>query len=175
VPTLVLHRRNDSQLHAEFGRYLAEEISGASYVELEGDDHLYFLGDSDAIADELEEFLTGSRGAPAPNRKLATVLIVDIVESRYIASQLGDRRWTRLLGSAYTTARRQIERFRGDEVKTTGWSPSSTDRPERRWRRSRSGRPSRASASPSAPAFPRAVAVRSRTSMGSGPSSRSST
>jgi class 3 adenylate cyclase len=120
VQTLVVRRRDDSQVPARFGRYLAEHISGASYVDLEGDEHLYFLGDSDALADELEEFLTGSRSALIPNRRLATVLFVDIVGSTQTAAQLGDRRWTQLLRSAYTTARRQIDRFRGDEVKTTG-------------------------------------------------------
>lgn len=120
VPTLVLHRHGDWQLPARFGRYVADNIPAAKYVELDGDEHLYFLGDSDALADELEEFLTGSRTGPTHDRKLATIMFVDIVRSTEAASELGDRRWTELLGSAYATARRQIERFRGQEVKTTG-------------------------------------------------------
>jgi class 3 adenylate cyclase len=108
------------QLPARFGQYVADNIPTATYVGLDGDEHLYFLGDSGALADELEEFLTGSRTGAADDRKLATIVLVDIVRSTEAASELGDRRWTDLLGSAYTTARRQIERFRGQEVKTTG-------------------------------------------------------
>src|SRR5262249_38289981 len=72
VPTLVLHRRERFVLHAN-GRYLAEHIPGARFVELPGDDHLYFVGENDALAEEIEEFLTGARPLPEPDRVLATV------------------------------------------------------------------------------------------------------
>ncbi len=120
VPTLVLHRGADHQVPVRMGRYLAGQIPGARYVELEGQDHLFFLGDADAVLEEIEEFLTGVRRGPEPDRLLATVLFVDIVRSTELAASLGDRRWTRLLESIYDAARRQLERFRGREIKTTG-------------------------------------------------------
>ena len=74
VPTLVLHRTDDRCLPVEEGRYVAERIPGAKFVELPGDDHLPFVGDQDAMLDEIEEFLTGSRHGIEPDRVLATVL-----------------------------------------------------------------------------------------------------
>ncbi len=120
VPTLILHRTGDRAVSVEEGRYLAERIPGAKYVELPGTDHFWFVGDSDAILDEVQEFLTGVRPAPEPDRMLATVLFTDIVGSTQRAAELGDRRWRDLLDSYYALSRRELGRFRGREVKTTG-------------------------------------------------------
>lgn len=119
VPTLVLHRTGDTDSRAEEGRYIAEHIPGARFVELEGDDHLPWL-DSDQILDEVEEFLTGVRRGPAIGRVLATVLFTDVVDSTGRAAALGDRRWAELLGRHTALVRGEIERFGGVEVDTAG-------------------------------------------------------
>jgi pimeloyl-ACP methyl ester carboxylesterase len=120
VPALILHRTGDRLVAVERGRNMAEQIPEAKYVELPGVDHLPFIGDADAILDEVQEFLTGVRPAPYPDRVLATVLFTDIVSSTQRAAELGDRRWHDLLDSYYALARRELGRFRGREVKTTG-------------------------------------------------------
>jgi class 3 adenylate cyclase len=120
VPTLVLHRRDDRMVRIEMGRYLADRIPGAKFVELDGADHLFFTGDTDTLLDEIEEFLTGARPVPAVERVLATVLFTDIVDSTRRAVELGDERWKQLLGRHDTHVRRQLERFHGREVNTTG-------------------------------------------------------
>ena len=120
VPTLVLHRTGDRAMPVEGGRYLAERIDGAKYVELPGDDHLPWVGDQDAMLDEIEEFVTGVRHGPEPDRVLATVLFTDLVGSTELAAELGDRRWRELLDAHRAVVRRELERFRGNEVDTTG-------------------------------------------------------
>jgi pimeloyl-ACP methyl ester carboxylesterase len=120
APTLVLHRRDDRMVNVELGRYLAEHIPGAKFVELEGTDHLFFTGDADAILDEIEEFLTGTRAVPDTQRVLATVLFTDLVSSTERAVELGDARWRDVLESHQTRVRRQLDRFQGREIKTTG-------------------------------------------------------
>jgi pimeloyl-ACP methyl ester carboxylesterase len=95
VPTLVLHRADE--VLAEPSRYVGERIPGARVVELPGADHMPWLGDQDAVLDEIEEFLTGVRPHPALDRVLATVLFTDIVGSTELAADLGDRRWRDLL------------------------------------------------------------------------------
>ena len=120
VPTLVLHRRDDRMVSIEMGRYLADRIPGAKFVELEGADHLFFTGDADTLLDEIEEFLTGVRPLPAVERVLATVLFTDIVDSTKRAVELGDEQWKELLGRHDAHVRRQLDRFRGREVNTTG-------------------------------------------------------
>jgi class 3 adenylate cyclase len=120
APTLILHRTGDRSLPIEGARYLAEQIAGAIFVELDGDDHLPFVGDQDAILDEVEEFLTGVRHGPEPDRVLATILFTDIVGSTERAAELGDRRWRELLEAHHTAVRRELERFRGREVDTAG-------------------------------------------------------
>jgi class 3 adenylate cyclase len=120
VPTLVLHRAGDRRVKVAAGRYLAEHITGARYVELEGNDHLFCAGDSGAILDEIEEFLTGSRSLAEPDRVLATVLFTDIVGSTARAAAAGDREWRRILESHHTRVRRELVRFRGREIKTLG-------------------------------------------------------
>jgi pimeloyl-ACP methyl ester carboxylesterase len=120
APTLVLHRGRDRMVNIELARYLADNIPGAKLVELDGDDHLYFTGDADALVDEVVEFLTGSRPAPPIHRVLATVLFTDVVGSTERAVELGDDRWRQLLDAHHAQVRRQIERFQGREVNTMG-------------------------------------------------------
>jgi class 3 adenylate cyclase len=120
VPTLVLHRSGDHDVNVAEGRYLASKVPGAKFVELPGDDHWISAGDTDAIADEIEEFLTGTRPVPELDRVLATVLFTDIVGSTERAVELGDRRWRDLLSTHDAAVRRELERFRGREVDTAG-------------------------------------------------------
>jgi class 3 adenylate cyclase len=120
VPTLVLHRAGDTFAPVAHGRYLAEHIPGATYVELPGADHPHFIGDADAIIGEVQEFLTGSREEAQPNRALLTVLFTDIVGSTAQAVAQGDRKWSDLLQSHDALVRRELGRFRGREVKTVG-------------------------------------------------------
>jgi class 3 adenylate cyclase len=120
VPALVLHRRDDRLVPARQGEYLAERISGARYVELTGADHLPTVGDQEALLDEVEEFLVGSRGAHGAERALATILFTDIVGSTETAARLGDRRWRDLLEHHDATVRRELAVHRGREVKTMG-------------------------------------------------------
>jgi class 3 adenylate cyclase len=120
VPTLILHRAGDPAAPVAHGRYLAEHIPGATYVELPGVDHPHFIGDADALLDEVQEFLTGSRGEAQPNRALLTVLFTDIVGSTAQAVARGDRTWRDLLESHDAMVRRELDRFRGKEIKTVG-------------------------------------------------------
>jgi pimeloyl-ACP methyl ester carboxylesterase len=120
VPTLILHRKDERTLSVEHARYMARQIPGAKYVELPGEDHLPWVGDQDAVLDEVEEFLTGVRHGPEPDRVLATVMFVDIVGSTEHATRLGDRRWADLLDGYYGVVRRALGRFRGQEVDTAG-------------------------------------------------------
>ena len=122
APTLVLHRSGDPPIPVEQGRYLAEHIPGARFVELAGDFHLSATGQDEDALDEIEEFLTGVRPekVPAPDRVLKTVLFTDIVDSTARAASEGDRRWHELLDAHDVAIRKQLGRFRGDEVKTTG-------------------------------------------------------
>jgi pimeloyl-ACP methyl ester carboxylesterase len=120
VPTLVLHRRGDRVVNRRAGEELAAQIRGARYVELPGIDHAPWAGDSEAVLGEVEEFLTGTRSAPEPDRVLATVLFTDIVRSTERAAELGDARWRELLGAYEAAVRRELPRFRGREVKMLG-------------------------------------------------------
>ena len=101
-------------------RYLAERIPHARLVELDGDDHAWFAGDSDRVLDEIESFLTGQRAARPTNRVLSTVLFTDIVNSTRRASEIGDRDWHALLDAHDAVVRSQLVRFRGREVSTSG-------------------------------------------------------
>jgi class 3 adenylate cyclase len=119
VPTLVLHRRGDHDSRLEEGRYIAERIPGARFVELAGDDHIPWI-DADQIVDEVEEFLTGVRRGAESDRVLATVLLTDIVGSSERAAELGDRRWRDLLEAHHALVRGELARWRGREVDTAG-------------------------------------------------------
>jgi class 3 adenylate cyclase/pimeloyl-ACP methyl ester carboxylesterase len=120
VPTLVLHRRGDQDVRVGNGRYLAEHIPGAKWVEFPGNDHIWWVGDTDPILDEVEEFVTGARSHRATERVLTTVLFTDIVGSTKRARTLGDRRWAHLLARHNRVIRRELARFGGREVKSTG-------------------------------------------------------
>jgi class 3 adenylate cyclase len=120
VPTLVAHRTGDTAIPIRSGRYVAEHIPGARMVELDGSDHLLAVGDADALLDEVEEFLTGTRGRGSPDRVLATVLFTDIVDSTDQAARAGDREWGALVERHNALVRRQIERFSGSPIKTMG-------------------------------------------------------
>lgn len=120
VPTLVLHRSGDTRVNVEGGRYLATNIPGASYAEFPGADHLLWASDASPVADEIEEFLTGTHAESEPDRVLATVLFTDIVDSTSKAAKLGDRGWRMLLDQHDRIVRSEIGRFRGQEIKTLG-------------------------------------------------------
>jgi len=119
VPTLVLHRSGDRDSRLEEGRYIADRIPGARFVELAGDDHIPWV-DADQIVDEVEEFLTGVRRGAESDRVLATVLLTDIVGSSERAAELGDRRWRDLLEAHHALVRGELARWRGREVDTAG-------------------------------------------------------
>jgi pimeloyl-ACP methyl ester carboxylesterase len=120
VPTLVMHRRGDRDVVVGNGRFLAEHIPGAKWVELLGDDHIPWVGDADAILEEVQEFVTGTRSPRIPDRVLTTVMFTDIVGSTRRARALGDRKWTHLLAGHNQMIRRELTRFGGREVKATG-------------------------------------------------------
>jgi class 3 adenylate cyclase len=123
LPTLVLHRVGDKTIPVTAGRYIAEHIPGAKYVELPGDDHLLQAFDQDVLdrlIDEIEEFITGAHHRPEPDRVLATVMFTDIVGSTERAAQLGDQRWRELLKNYYEVMRKELAVFRGREVNTAG-------------------------------------------------------
>jgi class 3 adenylate cyclase len=123
APTLILHRIGDRTVPVAAGRYLAQHIQGAKYVELPGEDHLLQAFEQevlDVLIDEIEDFMTGERHRPEPDRMLVTVMFTDIVSSTERAVELGDRRWRELLEQYLSTARRELERFRGREIDAAG-------------------------------------------------------
>jgi len=135
APTLVLYRRDarfghgaaawrqageDPSTPREEAEYLSEHIAGAQLVGLPGADHIPWAGEPDPLLGEVEEFLTGVRTPPEPDRVLATLLFTDIVGSTALAARLGDREWGELLERHNALVRRQLERFRGQEVDTAG-------------------------------------------------------
>jgi class 3 adenylate cyclase len=121
-PTLILHRIGDQVVPVAAGRYLAEHVPGARYVELPGVDHVVIDNDTqDVIADEIEEFITGERHRLVePDRVVATLMFTDIVGSTQRASELGDARWRELLAAHFGVLRKELATFRGHEVKTAG-------------------------------------------------------
>ena len=120
VPTLVMHRRGELVWDLRHSRYLAENIPGARYVELEGRDSFPFFGDSDAVLEEIEEFLTGARSRGRLARALLTVMFTDIVDSTARAADLGDGRWRDLLARHDDAVRKELARFGGRAVKSVG-------------------------------------------------------
>ena len=120
TPTLVLRSAGDRTYSLEQGRYLAEHIEGARFVELAGADHAPWFEDPDTSLDLIEEFVTGERHRVEPDRVLATTMFTDIVGSTERASRVGDRRWGELLDQFESLAAREVERFGGRLVKTTG-------------------------------------------------------
>jgi class 3 adenylate cyclase len=120
APTLVMHRVGDLDANVEEGRYIAARIPGARFVELPGEDHLPWIGDSDTVVDEIAEFVTGARLPSDVDRVLATVLFTDIVGSTQHAARLGDRAWRERLAEHHAMARQEIARWRGREINTAG-------------------------------------------------------
>jgi class 3 adenylate cyclase len=120
VPTLIVHNKDDRLIPAAAGRYMAERIADARYVELDGQDHLPWVGNAEAILDEIEDFLTGVRRGPDPDRVLATVMFTDVVDATRRASELGDHRWRDVLAAFQSVARDHVARFRGREIDTAG-------------------------------------------------------
>jgi class 3 adenylate cyclase len=120
VPTLVLHRRDNSYMRVGNGRYLADHIAGAALIEQPGRDHFFHAGDTAGMLDHIQEFLTGTREAPDHDRVLATVLFTDIVGATAHAERLGDRAWKDLLNRHHSLVRQELERFRGRELDTAG-------------------------------------------------------
>ncbi|HJU09777.1 MAG TPA: adenylate/guanylate cyclase domain-containing protein, partial [Candidatus Binataceae bacterium] len=120
IPTLIVHRTGDKVTPLAGARYLVEHISGAKLVEVPGVDHFAWVGDTDSILDEVEQFVTGTRQDAKADRIVATVLFVDIVNSTMHLAEKGDRSWRDLLQRFYAIMRRNISRFRGREINTTG-------------------------------------------------------
>ena len=120
VPTLVLHRLDTRCYRVEEGRYVAARIPGARLVELPGSDYFPFVGDADALVDEIEAFVTGTRPAAVPDLVLATVLAVEIAETAGRAVTLGDRRWGDLRDRFLALAVRELGRFGGRTLDLTG-------------------------------------------------------
>ena len=120
VPTLILQRIDDRDVKVDEARWIAQQIPGAKYVELPGDEHLIWAGDVDSVVDEVEEFLTGIRPTREPDRVLATLLFTDVVDSTKRAVALGDRAWRDLLERHHEVVRRELGRWRGQEIDTAG-------------------------------------------------------
>jgi class 3 adenylate cyclase len=120
VPTLVLHRVGNRYVLVGNGRYLADHIEDAEFVEIPGEDHFFHAGDVEAMLGPVQEFLTGSRALPEPERVLATVLFTDIVGATALADRLGDGAWRDLLERHHTLVRRELTRYRGREIDTAG-------------------------------------------------------
>jgi class 3 adenylate cyclase len=120
MPTLVLYRRFERLKYEEHARYIADHIRGSRLIELPGADGLPFVGEVDAVIDEVREFVTGVRSDRVPDRVLATVLFSDIVDSTAQATALGDRLWGQRLDAHDAMVRRELHRFRGREIRTTG-------------------------------------------------------
>jgi class 3 adenylate cyclase len=120
APTLVMNRSANNVVPADPSRLVADAIPGARFVELAGTDHLIYSQNIDAVVDEIEEFLTGTRSGRDPDRSLTTIVFTDIVDSTVKAAELGDRRWRDLLERHNQSVRAQLARFGGREIKTTG-------------------------------------------------------
>jgi class 3 adenylate cyclase/pimeloyl-ACP methyl ester carboxylesterase len=121
VPTLVLHRTGNLHHRVAFGRYLADHIPDAKYVELPGADSFPFhAGDFTPLLNEVEEFLTGTRASPLPDRRLATMVFTDIVGSTRLAAERGDSAWIRLARSHDEIVREHLATYRGREIDHTG-------------------------------------------------------
>jgi class 3 adenylate cyclase/DNA-binding CsgD family transcriptional regulator len=116
VPTLVIHRSNDPRVKIAGGRYLAEHIGGAKFVEIPGHDHPVWTGDVDRVVDEIEEFLTGARPAPTHDRVLATLLAARLVAPERAAARLGDRAWSEQLDRLRAETLEAITRHGGHAI-----------------------------------------------------------
>ena len=120
VPTVVIHRKDDAIVLERQARYVADQIEGATYVELPGRDHLPFVGDADAIVDEVERFVTGRRPIRETDKVLATILVTNIVASTKRQAELGDRGWKQLVERHHAIVRDLLKQYRGEEQDTAG-------------------------------------------------------
>jgi class 3 adenylate cyclase len=120
APTLVMHAADNALFPIEHGRYLAEHIPNARFVEAPGRDHIALWESGEFFDDEAEAFITGTRPTGRAERVLAGVLFTDLVASTEHARKFGDRRWRRLLDEYERRCAEQIERFRGRLVRYTG-------------------------------------------------------
>jgi pimeloyl-ACP methyl ester carboxylesterase/class 3 adenylate cyclase len=120
VPTLIMHRVDERVIHVDNARYMARRIPGAKLVELPGIDHMPWVGDFEPIVQETAEFLTGTRHVAEPERELATVQFIDIVQSTERAAALGDRQWRELLEGFQSLVRESLRQHRGREIDTAG-------------------------------------------------------
>jgi class 3 adenylate cyclase len=120
APTLVLHRPDDTFIDIRHSRYIADAVPGARLVELPGRHTLPFASGQDALIAEIQEFLTGAREPPDPERVLATVMFSDIVDSTRLAAELGDRRWREVFESFDRAVGEELAHHRGRSVKSLG-------------------------------------------------------
>jgi len=120
VPTLLLYRTNDIDVKIEEGRFIAERIQGSKFVEFEGNDHLFWVGKTDEVLNEITEFLTGARPVEKIERRLSTILFTDIVNSTFHLTQLGDTEWYKILDQHNQILKKTIQQFRGEIIKNTG-------------------------------------------------------
>ena len=118
--TLIVHRTGNTLVDMQAVRAATNLIPDVRYTELPGCDDLPYVGDTDAVLDAIQEFLTGAQCTPDFDRSLATVLFTDIVGSTQQANRLGDRRWRYLLDEHHARIRRLLDRYRGVEVDTAG-------------------------------------------------------
>ena len=116
VPTLIIHAIGDKVAPIEAGRYFAEHIPNAKYLELDSVDHWPYFGDADLVLGEIQEFLTGVRTAPAPDTMLATVLCTSVAQAGAHAVWLGDKRWNQLVDSHHAVVRKALARYHGREI-----------------------------------------------------------
>jgi pimeloyl-ACP methyl ester carboxylesterase len=123
VPTLVIHRRDDARVNFAGGRYLAEHIAGARFVELPGRDHPIWTGDCDAVIDQIEEFLTGIKPRPDHDRVLATIVAIDIADAARHAAFNGDQKWLDLVQRYRAHVEAEVGRHRGHAI---GMRPDGT-------------------------------------------------
>ena len=120
VPALVLNRTGDKDAKIEEAKYIADRIPGSKFVELQGNDHLFWVGDSYSVIAEIEEFITGVRPNEVFDRVLSTILFTDIVSSTKHLSNKGDKEWMEVLSQHNQLVRKVISRFNGREIKSTG-------------------------------------------------------
>jgi len=120
APTLVMNRTGDPCSNVEAARDMASRIPGAKFKEYPGNSHSMMLDDMETVLSDIQEFITGERPIDSSDRVLATVLFLDIASSTERAAELGDTPWRNLLNSYYAIVRKELARFRGKEINTTG-------------------------------------------------------
>jgi class 3 adenylate cyclase len=120
APTLVLHTTGDAAYPIAHGRYVADHVAGARFVELPGTDHFGYAESGDRVVTEIEEFVTGTHSWPAAERRLASILFTDVVDSTCHLAEVGDRRWHALLDAHDRLVDVEVERHRGRVVTRTG-------------------------------------------------------